>query len=317
MNIIDVNLRTNGELKWGNNPNKIIIHHPEWYGSVEDLNELMIGMNYTMIGYNYYVRKDGSIYKGRPVEAVGGNCYGQNTQSIGVCFEGNYENDTSMPETQFKAGVELIQYLMKKYNIEEVGPHKKYVNTACPGRYFPIDEMIAAVKGNEVTIPGPEQQNNNYSESNVGEGVYNVDSLTYEVNATIVNDFFYVRDKFGNKVPGRRVDIGDNVVVLDVSYSKQLIELIYPTPSGWIHGYIKNAPSMIKYKHQGEYHNGSTEETVYQYSNLSSKIGSLDIREAATPLYRKDGHLHIVYNTDKGENSKSGFVEYDGQFNKF
>lgn len=146
MKIIKTNLNRIGYLKWGNKPNKIIIHHPQFYGSVEELNNLMINMGYSMIGYNYYIRKDGSLWEGRPVQAIGANCYGQNSSSIGVCFEGDYDKDKEIPGAQFKAGVELIKHLMSKYKIREVNGHKSYYNTSCPGRYFPLEELLNGVK---------------------------------------------------------------------------------------------------------------------------------------------------------------------------
>ncbi len=124
MKINKVYLRRQDDVTGWNEPNKIIIHHPEYYGSVQGLNDVMRNMGFTMIGYNYYVRKDGSVWKGRPVNVTSGNCYGKNHSSIGVCFQGNYDKDTSMPEAQFNAGVELIKYLKSKYGISEVNGHK-------------------------------------------------------------------------------------------------------------------------------------------------------------------------------------------------
>lgn len=147
MNINKVYLAGQDQVTGYNNPNKIIIHHPEYYGSVEGLNDIMRGMGFTMIGYNYYVRKDGSVWQGRPDNVTSGNCYGENHTSLGVCFEGNYDKDTSMPQAQFDAGVELIKYLKSKYGISEVGGHKHYYNTACPGRYFPLQKMLDTIKG--------------------------------------------------------------------------------------------------------------------------------------------------------------------------
>ena len=146
MKINEVYLKGQEQAKGYNNPNKIIIHHPEFYGPIEKLNDIMISMGFYMIGYNYYIRKDGSIWNGRPDWATSGNCYGQNNCSLGVCFEGNYDVDKEMPEEQFSAGVELIRYLMGKYSISEVDGHKKYANTACPGKNFPLENMLAAIK---------------------------------------------------------------------------------------------------------------------------------------------------------------------------
>lgn len=146
MEILHVNLRQNGKVGGYNNPNKIIIHHPEFNGSIERLNDIMIDMGFAMIGYNYYVRKDGTVYKGRPDNVTSGNCYGQNNQSLGVCFEGDYDKETSMPTAQFNAGVWLIKKLMNDYGIKEVNGHKKYYNTECPGKYFPLARMLDAIK---------------------------------------------------------------------------------------------------------------------------------------------------------------------------
>lgn len=147
MQINKTNLKINGSLKWGNYPTKIILHHPEFYGTVEELNQIMIDDGFSMIGYNHYIRKDGSIWEGRPIDAIGGNCYGQNATSIGIAFEGNFMADT-MPDAQFNAGVELCKYLMKQYpSIQEIGPHNRYYNTECPGINFPVDRMITSAKG--------------------------------------------------------------------------------------------------------------------------------------------------------------------------
>ncbi|MBU3208502.1 N-acetylmuramoyl-L-alanine amidase [Clostridium algidicarnis] len=140
-------------------------------------------------------------------------------------------------------------------------------------------------------------------------------NFSYPNNAKIIKDFLYVRDSIGNTVPGRRVDIGDNITVLDVGYTKQLVLVEYPTPSGVRKGYVNNATNCIEYYYQDEYSNGSTKETVYDENGLY--LGSLDPFEKATPLYRKGGRLHVVYNTNKGKNTKSGYVIYNGGFNKF
>jgi N-acetyl-anhydromuramyl-L-alanine amidase AmpD len=140
--------------------------------------------------------------------------------------------------------------------------------------------------------------------------------FTYNNNAQIVNDFFYTRDSSGNIIPGR-VDIGDKVTILDVSYSKQLIKLEYPTPNGVKTAWIKNAPYCIKYFYQEQYKNGSTSESVYQDSSLANRIGSVNQYECATVLYRSNNKLHVVYSTDKGVLSKSGFVNWNDHFNKF
>lgn len=144
MNINRVNLERHGELQYGNKPNKIILHHADMNGSVEDVNQVHLNNGWTMIGYNYYIRKNGEIDAGRPVDAIGAHCYGQNATSIGICFEGNFMTDT-MSDAQYNSGIELCKYLMQQYPaVKEINGHKHYYNTDCPGANFPLDKMINA-----------------------------------------------------------------------------------------------------------------------------------------------------------------------------
>ena len=135
-------------------------------------------------------------------------------------------------------------------------------------------------------------------------------------NAEIVNDWLYVRDSSGNKINGQ-IDIGYKVQVLDVFYSSQLVLVKYPVSGGSRTEHVLNATNCIKYYYQDQYQNGSTKEIVYEDSSCTKKIGSLSPGEIATPLYKENGVLHIVYSTDKGKNTKSGFVKYNGGFIKF
>ncbi|MBU3207985.1 N-acetylmuramoyl-L-alanine amidase, partial [Clostridium algidicarnis] len=77
--------------------------------------------------------------------------------------------------------------------------------------------------------------------------------FSYSNNAKVIRDFLYVRDSMGNVIPGRRVDIGDNITVLDVRYAKQLALVEYPTASGVKRGYVTNATNCIEYYYQDEY----------------------------------------------------------------
>lgn len=160
MNINRVNLTRHGELQYGNRPNKIILHHADMNGSVEDVNQVHLNNGWTMIGYNYYIRKDGTIWEGRPVDAIGANCYGQNASSISICFEGNFMTDT-MPDVQYNSGVELCKYLMQQHPaIKEINGHKHYYNTDCPGANFPLDKIIASAAAPVVSsVPAPAATN--------------------------------------------------------------------------------------------------------------------------------------------------------------
>ena len=125
-----------------NNPIEIIIHHADAVKcSVEDINRWHKDNGWCGIGYHYLVRKDGTVWKGRPDNAIGAHCLNRNTGTLGVCFEGNFEKET-MGDIQFNAGAELIKYLKDKYSISKVSRHKDYMSTDCPGKNFPFAAML-------------------------------------------------------------------------------------------------------------------------------------------------------------------------------
>lgn len=136
--------------------------------------------------------------------------------------------------------------------------------------------------------------------------------FSYPNNAVIENDFLYLRDENGNQIAGRTVSVGDKITVLDISYSKQLALIQYPTSSGVRQGYVTNTTNIIRYLDEYNWYNGSTAETVYLNSIGNQVFGTLNPFESATKLYEKDGRIHVVYDTDKGMLTKSGYVNFKG-----
>lgn len=126
---------------------KIVLHHAAATScSVDDIHRWHLNNGWAGIGYHFLVRKDGSVHEGRPIETVGAHTGDENYNSIGICFEGNFETET-MPTAQKKAGAELVTYVKGLYpTIKTVGKHKDYNATACPGKNFPFDEIAAGVK---------------------------------------------------------------------------------------------------------------------------------------------------------------------------
>ena len=120
----------------------IILHHADADKcSIEDIHSWHLQRGWSGCGYHFLVRKDGSIYRGRPEDAVGPHTTGNNTNSIGICFEGRYMTQT-MPEAQIKAGQELVSYLKDKYGITKVKKHKDFMATDCPGDKFPFERIV-------------------------------------------------------------------------------------------------------------------------------------------------------------------------------
>ena len=71
-------------------PNKVllvVLHHRAGNGTVESIHAQHLKNGWAGIGYHFYIRKDGTVYEGRPIAYVGSHCKGNNSCSIGVCLE--------------------------------------------------------------------------------------------------------------------------------------------------------------------------------------------------------------------------------------
>lgn len=147
MEIIETNLQFAGNVMAKRKAtNKIVLHHAA--GSTCDARTIHawhLGRGFSGIGYHFLVRKNGTIERGRAENLVGAHVAGHNSDSIGICFEGNFETET-MGEAQKNAGAELVEYLKKKYSISIVVRHKDLAATACPGKNFPFEEILHGVK---------------------------------------------------------------------------------------------------------------------------------------------------------------------------
>lgn len=145
LNIKEIDYNWDGELEYINNPRKIIYHHSANNGwTSENIHEAHKNKGWNGIGYHYYIRKDGVIYKGRPEKAEGAHTKGQNKESIGICLEGNFEEDRLTLE-QVESLYELSVYISLKYDIYKIIGHKDAWNTLCPGENFPIESMARKV----------------------------------------------------------------------------------------------------------------------------------------------------------------------------
>lgn len=122
---------------------RIILHHAEAKNcSIYDIHQWHLNNGWSGCGYHFLVRKDGTIYRGRPEDKLGAHTSNHNTGSLGICFEGSYNKET-MSAAQLKAGQELITYLRDKYGLlkANVYKHKDFNNTDCPGANFPFENI--------------------------------------------------------------------------------------------------------------------------------------------------------------------------------
>ncbi|MDD6795155.1 MAG: peptidoglycan recognition family protein [Clostridiaceae bacterium] len=141
LNIIEPNYNSSQKLEGGNSPEVIVFHHTAANGlTPEEINRNHISQGWGAIGYHFYIRKDGKIYRGRPEESVGAHAIGRNRTSIGICLEGNFEEER-LTDAQKESLERLSVDMIIKYNLEDCIGHRNVCETLCPGKNFPMDNI--------------------------------------------------------------------------------------------------------------------------------------------------------------------------------
>ena len=146
LDIKEVNYKWGSGLKKGNSPKRLIIHHsatdsPE---TPEDIHKFHLDNGWSGIGYHFYIREDGTIYKGRDENVIGAHAKNANYNTLGICIEGNFEKE-GLNEAQKNSLVKLGTYLSLKYPIKDILPHREVVDTLCPGTLFPMDNIKSSI----------------------------------------------------------------------------------------------------------------------------------------------------------------------------
>lgn len=146
LNIQEVNYEWGAGLKNGNNPKRLIIHHsatnaPE---TPEAIHKFHLENGWSGIGYHFYIREDGTIYRGRDENVIGAHASNGNYNTLGICIEGNFE-EKGLNEAQRNSLIKLGTYLSLKYPIRDIIPHRSVTDTLCPGTLFPIDDIKSSI----------------------------------------------------------------------------------------------------------------------------------------------------------------------------
>ena len=103
------------------------------------------------IGYHFVIRRDGTVEKGRKIDAIGAHVRGVNQISVGICLVGTDEFE----DAQFASLKELIVSLLDEYPAAQVKGHRDFPNVKkeCPGFDVPSwwkNELLS----NSITMEG-------------------------------------------------------------------------------------------------------------------------------------------------------------------
>lgn len=144
-----------------NHPNKIILHHSATKDSgTVSWNAIrryhVVECCWADIGYHYgieYITDTGDpngsceILVGRMPDQNGAHTTDQNSQSIGICFVGNYDEGPPDPR-MWEAGVKLCAWLCRQFaiNPQEIYGHRSFAHKTCPGTKFDVEKFKQEVE---------------------------------------------------------------------------------------------------------------------------------------------------------------------------
>ena len=140
-----------------NNPKYIILHtaahgkgDKDYDTSAIDIDKWHKERGWRGIGYNFVIRKNGTIERGRDSSISGAHAKGVNSRSIGICFSG-HGDISPLTEKQMKSCMNLCKQLMQKHTItvENVLGHREVnsipgaakTSKTCPGNKVDMGEI--------------------------------------------------------------------------------------------------------------------------------------------------------------------------------
>lgn len=116
---------------------RIVIHHTA--GPDDEPPEVIaryhLRRGWAGVGYHYLVYRGGHVVKTRPVAVIPACVRGSNATSICIAAVGDYER---IAPTAALTGAmwTLVRLLRRAYSVTELGGHREYAATICPGRHL-------------------------------------------------------------------------------------------------------------------------------------------------------------------------------------
>lgn len=215
MEIIDTELKFNSNYSPMKTIDGIVLHHSgvNVLQSVETIHNYHKNKGWAGIGYHFYVRKDGSVYRGRPENMAGAHCPGVNSISLGICAEGDFEQEI-MNDVQKNAIVELIKYIKLRYNIKWIKGHREILSTDCPGANYPLQEIIDLANNNEINNNNATQTSENKNTDIYNDGkincIYDIQEwLKNHYGFNLVLDNIYGPDTHKKMVMGLQTELNN------------------------------------------------------------------------------------------------------------
>jgi N-acetylmuramoyl-L-alanine amidase len=122
--------------------NQIIMHYSETDCSIDfdisDIRQWHLDKGWSDVGYHYVIKLDGTIQTGRTIDKVGAHCYGQNRDSIGICYVGGIDSEGNKTDTRTPEQIDSLNLLIQSLRVVfddclMVFGHNDYSDKECPG----------------------------------------------------------------------------------------------------------------------------------------------------------------------------------------
>ena len=120
--------------------NKIIIHcsatPPSMDVDANTVDEWHKQRGWSGIGYHFFVKRDGQIELGRPLEKSGAHTKGHNKNSIGICYAGGVDSEMIPEDNRTSAQIAslllLLRLLKNMFPTAIRHGHRDFSPKACP-----------------------------------------------------------------------------------------------------------------------------------------------------------------------------------------
>jgi N-acetylmuramoyl-L-alanine amidase len=119
---------------------KIIIHcsatPPNMYVDAKLVDDWHKQRGWSGIGYHFFIKRDGQIELGRPLQKQGAHTKNQNKNSIGLCYAGGVDEDMSPEDNRTSAQIasllSLLRLLKNIFPKTTIYGHRDFSTKSCP-----------------------------------------------------------------------------------------------------------------------------------------------------------------------------------------
>ena len=100
------------------------------------INEWHLKRGWSGIGYHFFIKRDGQIELGRPLERSGAHTKGNNRNSIGICYAGGVDlknnPEDNRTDKQKESFIILLKLLKRIFPNAVIHGHRDFSSKACP-----------------------------------------------------------------------------------------------------------------------------------------------------------------------------------------